>query len=271
MSTAENTLPAGRAKLAAIIRGAADVILIEHVASVLGVPRQQAAKLLARWTAQGWLRRVGSGAYVPASLDSLGKEHVLDDPWVLVPALFDPAYIGGRTAAEHWDLTEQLFRDIVVITAQPVREKHQVRHGASFTLKHIAAAKLFGTKPVWRHRTKVQVSDVHRTMIDMLDDPALGGGIQHVGDCLRAYARRDDRDFQTLITYGVRLGNGAVFKRLGFLAEYLAIPEFPLEDCLAHLTAGKAKLDPALPCPRLSTQWRLWIPASFVGNASHDR
>ncbi len=270
MDAAESTIPAGRAKLAAVVRSAGDVILTEHVAKELRVPRQRASKILARWTAQGWLRRVGPGAYVAASLDSLGEEHVLDDPWILVPALFDPAYIGGRTAAEYWDLTEQLFRDIVVITAQPVRKKTLLRHGASFSLKHKDQASLFGTKSVWRHQTKVQVSDVHRTIIDMLDDPALGGGIQHVTDCLSAYARRDDRDFNKLIDYAVRLGNGAVFKRLGFLAQHLEISDFPVEGCLAQLTAGKSKLDPALPCPRISTKWRLWIPESFVRKASRD-
>ena len=65
------------------------------------------------------------------------------------------------------------------------------------------------------------VSDVHRTVVDMLDDPAVGGGIQHVADCLAAYLRRGDRDDEKLIEYAARLGNGAVFKRLGFLAERL--------------------------------------------------
>jgi len=270
METAENAIPVGRAKLAAVVRSAGDVILTDHVARELKVPRQRASKILARWTEQGWLRRVGPGAYVAASLDSLGKEHVLDDPWILVPALFDPAYIAGRTAAEYWDLTEQIFRDIVVITSQPVRKKTQLRHGALFSLKHKDQARMFGTKTVWRHQTKVQISDVHRTIIDMFDDPSLGGGIQHVTDCLAAYARRDDRDFDKLIDYGIRLGNGAVFKRLGFLAQHLGICGFPVEACLAQLTAGKSKLDPALRCPRINTKWRLWIPASFVGKATDD-
>jgi predicted transcriptional regulator of viral defense system len=116
---------------------------------------------------------------VPVSLDTLGAERVLDDPWVLVPALYAPCYIGGRTAAEHWDLTEQIFKDIVVITAQLIREKHQVRHGTPFTLKHLSHDKFFGTKPVWRHQTKVPISDIHRTIVDMLDEPSLGGGIRN--------------------------------------------------------------------------------------------
>ena len=71
--------------------------------------------------------------------------------------LFDPAYIGGRTAAEHWDLTEQIFRDIVVFTAQPVRAKSQERHGAHFTLKHTMQHRIFGTNTVWRGQTRILV------------------------------------------------------------------------------------------------------------------
>ena len=53
----------------------------------------------------------------------------------------------------------------------------------------------------------------------MLDNPDLGAGIQHVADCLTTYFDRKDRDDDKLIAYADRLGNGAVFKRLGFLAE----------------------------------------------------
>lgn len=268
----QNTIliPEGRRQLAAVIRDAGDVIRIDDAVRVLHTDRSQAAKTLARWTKQGWLRRVSQGNYVPATLDSLTSEHVLDDPWVLVPALFAPAYVGGRTAAEHWDLTEQLFNDIVVLTARPLRARTVRRHGAIFTLKHIQADKLFGTKPAWRGHSKVQVSDVHRTIIDMLDDPLLGGGIQQVADCFATYLRRDDRDDHRLIGYAERLGNGAVFKRLGFLSEAQPTAESIAKACSARLTTGNAKLDPALPCARLISRWHLWVPDFWAGSA-HDR
>jgi predicted transcriptional regulator of viral defense system len=213
---------------------------------------------------QGWLRRVGRGAYVAASMDTLDAERVLDDAWVLVPALFAPAYIGGRTAAEHWDLTEQIFKDVVVMTSQAVRQKRQVRHGVQFVLKHIDQRKLFGTKTVWRRQTRVPVSDVHRTVVDILDDPAVGGGIQHVADCLNTYLRRPDRDDERLLDYATQLNNGAVFKRLGFLAERQPGTGHLIEACLGHLSGGHAKLDPALDCPRTVAKWRLRIPESWV-------
>ena len=259
--TSPTALPEGRQRLAALVSGAGDTIRVDDAVRVLHLARTPAAKMLARWTSQGWLRRVGRGVYVPASLDSLSSEHVLDDPWILVPALFSPGYVGGRSAAEFWDLTEQIFNDIVVMTAQPIRKKSQKRHGATFTVKHIDENKLFGTKTVWRGHSKVLVSDLERTIVDMLDDPAIGGGIQQVADCLGEYLRRPDRDDDQLLAYVDRLGNGAVFKRLGFLAEQDATAAHLVEACRARLTKGKVKLDPSLDSPQLVTRWRLWIPS----------
>jgi predicted transcriptional regulator of viral defense system len=260
----ETQLPLGRAQLQRVLAVSGDVIQISDVTKALDVSRTEAAKRLARWREQGWLSRVGPGAYVPASIDTLGSVRVLDDGWILVPILFEPAYIGGRTAAEHWDLTEQIFKDIVVITGQAIRERHLERQGFQFTLKHLKPEKLFGTKPVWRQRTKVQVSDVHRTIIDMLDDPVVGGGIQQVADCLQAYFQRADRDDQKLTQYGDQLGNGAVFKRLGFLAERYGGGAALIELCRERLTAGNARLDLALHCERLISKWRLLIPLSWT-------
>ncbi len=263
-----SSIPKGRQQLARLVAGAGDVIEIDAAARVLRLDRTATAKTLARWTAQGWLRRVRRGVYVPVALDSLSSEHVLDDPWVLVPGLFAPAYVGGRTAAEYWDLTEQLFNDIVVITAQAIRRKSQRRHGTTFTLKHVQERKIFGVKTVWRGRTKVLVSDLQRTIVDMLDDPAIGGGIQHVADCLAAYFTREDRNDRHMLDYIERLGNGAVFKRLGFLAERHGGEAELAKACHARLTKGAAKLDPSLDCTNLVTRWRLWVPARWKEGAS---
>ncbi len=268
----ETSIPNSRLRLVSVIRDSDDVIRIDDVVRTLPLGRSEAAKLLSRWTVQGWLRRVGRGMYVPASLDTLESEHVLEDPWILVPALYAPAYIGGWTAAEHWDLTEQLFRDIVVMTTQSVRETRQVRQGATFALHHIQERKLFGTQPVWRGTSKVQISDVHRTIIDMLDSPRVGGGIQHVADCLATYLKRSDRSDAALIQYADKLGNGAVFKRLGFLGETLPSTSKLVEECRERLTKGNVKLDSALRCSRLASKWRLWVPSNWVKQkAENDR
>lgn len=258
-------IPRGREKLSRVIQYAGDIVRIEDAEKALGLDRLEASKLLSRWTGQGWLRRVGAGAYAPVPIDSLQSKQVLGDPWVLVPVLFAPAYIGGRTAAEHWDLTEQIFRDIVVFTARNVRSKNQERHGAVFTLKHCAEEKQFGTRTIWREKTRVNLSDIHRTVIDMLAEPSIGGGIQHVDDCFAQYLNRPDADYKQLLSYAARLNNGAVFKRLGFLAERKNAPAAIISECQAALTKGNVKLDPSMKCPRLITRWRLFVPETWAG------
>jgi predicted transcriptional regulator of viral defense system len=264
---APTNLKGARLRFAAVLRQAKGLIGVEHVMTALSMDRKSAAKTLARWYAQGRLQRVGHGLYAAIPLEAQATGQALEDPWILVPSLFGSAYIGGWTAAEHWDLTEQLFRDIFVFTTKNIRAKKHNVHGIAFLLRHIQPEALFGTKSLWRGQIKVQISDVHRTVIDMLADPSTGGGIRHVADCFTAYFKHSDASPELLIQYAEKLGNGAVFKRMGFLAETL--PDAPerhvlVEACRRRLTQGNAKLDPGLDCLRLVRAWRLWIPKTWV-------
>ena len=93
--------------------------------------------------------------------------------------------MGGRSAAEYWGLTDQIFRDTVVLTGRTVRSKHLEILGLPYTLKYVHPTKMFGLDSVWFETTKVDLSDVHQTMLDILDDPSFGGGIDHVVDVFK--------------------------------------------------------------------------------------
>ena len=252
-------LPAGRMRLVTVLEAAGDVVTIDDTVKTLNLSRTQAAKLLSRWTEQGWLRRAGAGVYVPAQIEMLDAEYVVQDPWILVPALFNPAYIGGYTAACHWDLTEQIFRNTAVFTSRRFGVKSLRRQGAGFTFFPVPGTQIFGTKFVWRGQTRIAISDINRTIVDMLNNPSCGGGIQHVADCFERYIKREDSDPDKLIAYADRIGNGAVFKRLGFLAELSEGGTELVAACKMRITKGNALLDPKLDCPRLITRWRLRV------------
>lgn len=253
-----------RERLSRVLREARDLVTVDDVAEALGLDRASAAKTLARWSHQGWLKRVRRGLYMPVPLTASRAEHTIDDAWMLVPELFEPGYVGGVSAAQHWDLTEQLFRTVFVYTTRPVRRSEQTIEGVPFSVHHIAEELLFGTRSVWRGAMRIPVSDVHRTIIDILNDPAEGGGARHVADCVSAYFKRADSNAAQLIEYGDRVGNGAVFKRLGFIGERVGAPAEVIEACLARLTEGNAKLDPAIGSRRLVRRWRIWVPASWT-------
>jgi predicted transcriptional regulator of viral defense system len=254
-----------RERLSAVLRGAKGAVSVAEVADTLGVSSTAAAKMLARWAQKGWLSRIRRGVYVPVPLESRTADVALEDPWVIATQLYSPCYIGAWSAAEYWDLTEQIFRTVVVITAQRPRDRKPNIKGTSFLLRTIAQDALFGLKPVWRGKVKVEVSDPTRTVLDMLSDPQLGGGIRSTVDMFGRYLGSDKKNLSLLLEYATRLGNGAVWKRLGFLLERMSPDdEDAIAQCRERMTTGKAKLDPQLPADRLITRWRLWVPAGWA-------
>ena len=254
-----------RERLAAVLRGTKGTISVAQAAAILDVTQADAAKMLSRWHKKGWLSRVKRGLYVPVPLEATTSDVPLEDPWLIAESLYAPCYIGGWSAAEYWDLTEQIFRTTVVMTQQTPRDRNPIIKGTSFLLCTINEKKMFGLKSVWRGQVKVSVSDQARTILDMLAEPRLGGGIRSVQDMLTNYLRSEKKNLELLIDYADRLGNGAVFKRLGFLLERNAPDErAAIEKCAHRLTKGNTRIDPKLRTERLVSRWRLWLPESWL-------
>ena len=258
-----------RERLAALSRGTKGMVSVAQAATILGVAKTDAAKMLSRWHKKGWLSRVKRGLYVPIPMEATTSDVPLEDPWLIAATLYAPCYIGGWSAAEHWDLTEQIFRTTVVMTRQSPRDRNPVIKGTPFLLCTINEKKMFGLKSVWRGQVKVSISDPTRTILDMLAEPRLGGGIRSVQDMLVNYLRSEIKNLDQLIDYADRLGNGAVFKRLGFLLERNAPDETAaIEKCSQRLTKGNARIDPKLKAERLVSRWRLWLPESWLKEAA---
>jgi len=254
-----------RTRLSKLLREGGELLTVDKAAHILDMDNDQAAKSLARWRNQGWLSHIKRGVYAAVPFEAERSDQALEDAWILIPELFDPAYVGGWSAAEHWDFTEQIFRDICVFSARTVTRRHQTVHGVPFVLTHGSVSHQFGTKPVWKRDKKILVSDPTKTIVDMLSVPWTGGGIQHVVDCLKQYFKSEFFKDAQLIQYAHRIENGAVFKRLGYLTSQILGNDHPVAvECMKHLTEGKAQLDPALPGDRLITRWRLFVPSSLL-------
>jgi predicted transcriptional regulator of viral defense system len=253
-----------RKRLTEVIRRTKGTISVGEAAETLQIPSTDAAKMLARWASKGWLSRVRRGLYVSVPLESLTSDVPLEDPWLIAERLYAPCYIGGWSASEYWGLTEQIFRSVVVMTTRKPRNRTPLIRNTKFVVRTVQEKTLFGLKQVWRGQVKVSISDPARTVIDMLGDPGLGGGIRPAADVFLSYCKSEFRNLELLFDYARRMGNGAVFKRLGFLLERLVPDEkAALAACQSGITKGNTKLDPALPAARLITKWRLWVPEGW--------
>lgn len=249
---------AGREELARVIGRDRRLVSVDDAVDALALDRTSAAKRLARWNEQGWLRRVRRGLYIPVPVDAENPRAWSEDPLVLADAVWRPCYFTGWTAANHWGLTEQVFRTTIVKTAERVRKIRDRLLDWDYKVTHTSAEDLtWGLARVWRGDRRVLVADPARTVVDILADPALSGGLRLGAEILDAYLA--EHDARTLVEYGDRLGNGAVFKRLGYLVEAAGLPDDGLmHACRERLTTGVALLDPDGPStgPRRS-DWQI--------------
>ena len=253
-------LSKARQRLSFVLRNTGPTFTVAEVADLLDLERAEASKILSRWATQGWVARLRRGLYAAVPLKSSGGEMVLENPWLIVPALFDNAYIGGWSAAEHWDLTEQIFSSVCVLTADKIRSKDQTIGGIRFALTSMRIDRHFGTRFEWVGNRRIAVSDPEKTIIDMFYKPSLGGGIQHATECFRNLIRSTRGDAAKLADYAERFGSGSAKKRLGLIAEATGLDQLA-ESLSAGKSSGNIQLDPGNPGDKLITRWGVWVPA----------
>ena len=63
-----------------------------------------------------------------------------------------------------------------------------------------------------------------------------------------------------LLDYAIQFNNGALFKKLGYLAETLEFKPSFINVCRERITSGYATLDKKVENNRLVTRWNLWVP-----------
>ena len=175
--------------------------------------------------------------------------------------------MGGWSACEHWNLTDQIFNAVCIYSTRRLRRRSIEMQGTKFLVKTVAKRKMFGLTQVWMKGTPVKVSDPSRTVIDILDDPQSGGGIRHVADAIESYFHDKMADERQLLDYAARFGNRAVYKRLGYLAESLTVGSAALiAECARQRSPGLAILDPTIRSKgRILSKWSLRVNADLFG------
>jgi predicted transcriptional regulator of viral defense system len=151
----------------------------------------------------------------------------------------------------------------MVVSAKRIGSRRSEIQGTPVRIKVVGPRRMFGTVGVWRGSERVEVSDPSRTIVDLLDDPSMGGGIRHVAEVLEEYLAGPHRDDKLLLDYCERFGNRSVYKRLGYLLEALRIDEHVLiERCRERMSSGVVPLDPSVGAPGTrNSGWNLRVNA----------
>jgi len=263
IQTTETVPSSARDQLAGLARVATSgLVSSAEAARAWKVPSPVAASRLHRLVRAGWLVTVRKGLFLVRPLEGKpGARTTVEDPWVLASRLFAPCYIGGWSAAEHWGLTEQLFRSTFVVTGGPARSRTVEALGCEFRTVRATPARIAAASSLWRGPVRVSVSDREQTLADALQHPGWVGGAGQLADLLRSYRESEHWSPVRLLRAVAKVGKGAAYKRLGYLAEAELGGEPSLvAAALGHRSAGLIKLDPSVAARgAISKRWGLRV------------
>ena len=233
------------------------------VESITQLPAASARSLIRHAVARGVVSRLEPGLFVLVPPELGRTKEFAGNPYIIAQQLTAGAeyFISHASAMELHRMVTQ--PQLVIFTSTTKRLRNRAIHGTEFRFVLIRREAVFGVTTHWiSKQDSVKVSDIERTVIDGLHLPAYCGGITEVAKGL--WMRRNDMKPRRLIEYALRLANGAVIRRLGYLLELYKITAPEQLDRLRNtLSATYAALDPTLPAEgTYISGWRLRVNLS---------
>lgn len=218
---------------------------------------QQIYELLYALREKGWVQRIEGGKY--ALLNITGDLH--RNSYLVAMKLVEPACIAYWSALNYYGLTEQLPRTVFVQT--PKRKTAKEALDVQYQFITVSPFKFFGIRKEWL-RTEARhlffnITDLEKTLVDCFDYPEYCGGIT---ECAKGLVNAKNLDIEKILSYAGKMKNGAIVKRIGFVAELFgleAIVNF-VERQIEHRSPKFSLLDTSLSSAgRYVRKWRLRI------------
>lgn len=233
---------------------------IGDVKKITGLADASARSFVRSLVERGLVTRLKPGLFILVPFE-LGKEReYMGHPWLVAKVLAGAKdyYLSHSTAMEVHQMVTQPQLVVYVTALKPLRPRSIM--GTEFRFIRCQRKHLFGIEEHWvTKQVKVNVSDIDRTIIDGLKQLEYCGGITEVAKGL--WMQRERVSPERLVTYAIRLGVGAVIRRLGFLLELYEIGADKTTEALrGHLTSTYVPLDPLLPNQgKYLHRWRLCL------------
>ncbi len=203
-----------------------------------------------------WILKLAKEVYliVPFEAGKLGAANYTIHSFVVASVLVKPYYIGYWSAFNYYGFSDQTPPAIYLATQKP-RNSCRILD-TQFRFVTINPKKFFGIDEVEIEGRKVKISSPEKTLVDCLDHPEHCEGVQEVAKAL--YFGKGEIDSYKIVTLSKRIGNNAVIKRLGYIAEQLDLREIMQHLSGVELSEGYSLLDPTLPRKgRIKEKWKI--------------
>jgi predicted transcriptional regulator of viral defense system len=236
----------------------------QEAAEILGGGRAPASKVLSQLINNGVVTRLKSGTFRLVPFELGFEREYLGNPYIAARELILSGHKGIKeeyylSYGSAFDLHQMVTQpQLIVYVSSPRMMRSLTIQGTEFRFVRCKTKDLFGITEIWIDKNeKVFVSDLERTLLDGLRQPAYCGGFS---EAAKGFSIKHQAiDPQKLIDYAVRLDVGAVIRRLGYLMELYQIgSRIHWQFLQTKLTSTYQLLDPELPAEgSYIARWRL--------------
>jgi len=225
--------------------------------------------LLAYHQKKGRMLRVRRGLYVVVPLSTEPASCPVD-PYLLGAKMTEDAVLGYHTALEFHGKAHSVSNLILYLSlrrSSPLRFRSYVFQSVPFPKPLRAKGKeLFGVETHERSGLPVRVTNLERTLVDVLDRPDLGGGWEEIW---RSLEMVEFFDLDVVVEYTLLLENATTAAKVGFFLEQhrerLMVEERHLSALRAHRPRSPHYMVRAFrESGKFVPEWNLVVPVEIL-------
>lgn len=245
------------------------VFTTKEAEKTLEWPKADLHAALSRLVQKGRLIRIKRGLFclVPPGTSSLQRGYPQN--WFLIAKALagdQPYFISHYSAMHLHGMTSESIQTLFISCCKQRRVPKALRIPVRFVT--VPKRRFWGLEEKWvTHEEKVRVSDLERTLLDILDRPDLAGGVSEIARGL--WLAKKDIDASKLVLYAKGFDSLAAVKRLGFLIQKLNLGIQGVINQLNELVQSSTSfsfLDPTLKGEgRYLSEWRLRVNVDIAG------
>ena len=193
------------------------VFTIQDIKKLLNISLSHSRNIASDMVKKNVAERVKSGLFVriPESV-ILDKQQYTEDAILIAAKSTKKAFLSHYTALTIHGLAERYTTQIYITT---IKHKRNIKyHKIKINYIKIIPKKFFGYKTVNYSMERIQISDLERTIIDVINKPKYAGGWNETINCLR---NLDEINYIKLIAYLKRFNNKTITRKTGYILEKL--------------------------------------------------
>lgn len=191
-----------------------EIFTVEDALKTCNINRSVLWVILSRLEKMGWIERIEKGKYIIIPLGAKKGRYTLHE-FIIGSLLVEPYCIAYWSALHYYGLTEQIPTTVFMQTISRKKKQTIEVFGIRYKIIKVKKDKFFGIRREWLEKSKVNITDKEKTIVDCLDKPQYCGGVIEVIKALND----KELDKEKLSGYAQLIGNTGVVRRLGYLCD----------------------------------------------------